>query len=178
MQILADGTHCVVASLWSRRLTLIELSQKANPRVVRTINLAFSPRTQLIIPESRKLVVADSFGGRLAVVNWKDGKVESDRLLPAHNIRGLTLNTDGTRLLISHQVLNSRASSSRDDVHWGNLLTNGVRELRLASVLDPKADLLLDSRLHRLGDVGRGAGDPASVTICLAGRWSSHWRSF
>jgi YVTN family beta-propeller protein len=170
VQIVADGTHCVVASLWSRRLTLIELPQKANPRVVRTINLAFAPRMQLLLPESRKLVVADSFGGRLAVVNWTDGKVESDRLLPAHNIRGLGLNTDGTRLLISHQILNSRASSSRDDVHWGNLLTNGVRELRLASVLDPKADLLLDSRLHRLGDVGRGAADPASVAAAPGGK--------
>ena len=132
--------------------------------------MAFAPRTQLLLPESRKLIVADSFGGRLAVVDLDDGKVESDRLLPAHNIRGLALSTDGTRLLISHQVLNSRGTSSRDDVHWGNLITNGLRELRLASVLDSKADLLRNSRLHRLGDVGRGAGDPAGVTAVPGGK--------
>jgi YVTN family beta-propeller protein len=99
-----------------------------------------------------------------------EGKVESDRLLPAHNIRGLALSADGTRLLISHQGLNSRGISSRDDIHWGNLITNGLRELRLATVLDPKADLLRNSRLHRLGDVGRGAGDPTGVTVAPGGK--------
>jgi YVTN family beta-propeller protein len=40
-----------------------------------------------------------------------------------------------------------------------------LRELSLATVLDPRADLLADSRLHPLGDVGRGGGDPAGVAV-------------
>lgn len=175
VRISADGTRCVVASLWLRRLTVIELPRTApdggaNPRVLKTIDLAFAPRTQFLLPGSRKLIVADSFGGRLAVVDLSRGEVESDRLLPAHNIRGLALSTDRSRLLVSHQVLNSHGTTSRDDVHWGNLITNGVRELRLASVLSPKADLLRDSRLHRLGDVGRGAGDPAGMAAVPDGK--------
>src|SRR5262249_35281696 len=80
-------------------------------------------------------------------------------------IRGLALSADGTRLLVSHQGLNGLATTSRDDIHWGNLVTNGVRELSLAAVRDPKADLLRDGRLYYLGDPGRGAGDPAGVMV-------------
>lgn len=173
--VTSDGTRCVVASRWSRRLTLVDLSPTGpdggiSARVVKMIDLDFAPHAQLMIPQSDKVVVADSFGGRLAVVDLKRGDVESDRRLPAHNIRGLTISPDRTRLFVSHQVLNSQGSTGRDDLHWGNLISNGVRELKLTSVLDPKVDLLSDSRMHRLGDVGRGAGDPAGVAALPGGR--------
>jgi YVTN family beta-propeller protein len=162
----------VVASLWPRQLTVVELPAggEKSPRVAKTIDLEFAPRMQLLLPGSRKLIVADSFGGRLAVVDTNRSEVESDRRLPAHNIRGLAMSADGTRVLVSHQTLNSRGTTSRDDIHWGNLITNGVRELRLASVLDAKADLLRNSRLHRLGDIGRGAADPAGVAALSGGK--------
>jgi YVTN family beta-propeller protein len=49
------------------------------------------------------------------------------------------------------------------------LITNALREIPLADVLDPNADLLRESRLHRLGDVGSGAGDPAAVRALPGG---------
>jgi cytochrome c peroxidase len=132
--------------------------------VLHTVALPFPPREQLPLGDT-KLVVADAFGGRLAVVDLARGAVESVRTLPGHNVRGLALSADGVRLFVSHQGLNALATTSRDDIHWGNLITNGVRDLSVAAVLDPKADLLRDSRLHHLGDVGRGAGDPAGVAV-------------
>ena len=91
---------------------------------------------------------------------------------------GLALGADGKRLLVAHQVLNSKGTTSRDDVHWGNLITNGLRELALANVLDANADLLRGSRLHRLGDVGRGAGDRGSVAARRRGRGTAGHRCF
>jgi YVTN family beta-propeller protein len=172
----ADGSRCFVASLWPRRVTIVGLPRPTGgpgagePKALKEIALSFPPRLQLPLGERAKLVVADAFGGRLAVIDLARGEVESDRALPAHNIRGLAPSADGTGLLVSHQVLSSRGTTSRDDVHWGNLITNGLRELPLAGVLDPRADLLRGSRLHRLGEVGRGAGDPAGVVALPGGR--------
>ncbi len=177
VRVSADGSHCSVASLWSRRVTVVGLPRPADgrgatpkePQVPRTIDLSFPPRLQMPLGDTGKLAVADAFGGRVALLDPARGEVESVRTLPAHNIRGLALGADGTRLLVSHQVLSGQATTSRDDVHWGNLITNGLRELPLANVLDPKADLLRGSRLHRLGEVGRGAGDPAGVVALPGG---------
>jgi YVTN family beta-propeller protein len=159
--VAPDGGRCSVASLWSRQLTLVALAPEP-PHAVRTIDLPFAPRRQLPLPGDR-LLVADAFGGRLAVVNVRRGEVESVRSLPAHNIRGLALSPDGARVLLAHQMLSPRAASTFEDVHWGNLITNNLRVLSLPAVLDPQADLLRGGDLHYLGDAGRGAGDPAGV---------------
>src|SRR5262249_46689393 len=45
-----------------------------------------------------------------------------------------------------------------------------VRALPLADVHDPAADLLRGSRLHQLGDVARGAADPAGLAVGHDGR--------
>jgi YVTN family beta-propeller protein len=177
-QVSADGSYCSVVSLWPRRVTIVGLPRPEGDRqdppeelhVRKSLTLAFPPRLQLLLRDPAKLIVADSFGGRLAVIDPTRGEVESDRLLPAHNIRGLAPSADGTRLLVSHQLLRSLGTTSRDDIHWGNFLTNCLRELSLASVLDPRADLLRGSRLHHLGDVGRGAGDPAGVAALPEGK--------
>jgi YVTN family beta-propeller protein len=168
LQLSADGKRVAVASLWARQLSLVDLAP--TPRVARTVDLPFAPRKLLLAAGDKKVIVADSFGGRLAVVEWDGGAVESVRSLPGSNVRGLALSADGKRLLVSHQVLNSLAQTSRDDIHWGNLLTNNVRALSLAAVLDPKTDLLSGSEQYHLGDIGHGTGDPADVTNGADGR--------
>jgi YVTN family beta-propeller protein len=168
LRVSADGKRVAVASLWARQLSVVDLAQA--PRVARTIDLPFAPRELLWADGGRKVIVADSFGGQLAVVDADGGKVESARALPASNIRGLALSADGKRLLVSHQALNPLAHTSRDDIHWGNLVTNNVRALSLARVLDPRADLLRDSEQYHLGDAGHGTGDPAGVAAGADGR--------
>jgi DNA-binding beta-propeller fold protein YncE len=172
VQVAADGSRGFVASLWSRQLVVVDLAPLASgraPRVLKTIPLPFAPRCQIPIPGAEKLVVADAFGGRLAVIDTRRGEVESSRALPAHNIRGLALGRDGRRLLVTHQVLNARATTAQDDVHWGNLMTNNLRSLSLAAVLDPAADLLRDGDLDYLGDVGHGTADPSGLAVAPGG---------
>jgi C-terminal peptidase prc len=171
VQVAPDGARCFVASLWSRALTIIDLAPGAGakggqgPRVVKVLDLPFPPRKQLVVKDGAKLIVADSFGGRLAVVDVGRGELESVRVLPAHNIRGLALAPGGDNLLVAHQALNALATATFDDIHWGNLVTNDLRALPLADVLDPKADLLRGSRLYHLGEVGRGAADPSGLAV-------------
>lgn len=169
VRLTGDGRHAVVASLWSRQLTVIGLDGAADRpslpvlKIERTIALPFAPRCQLWLPEARRLVVTDSFGGNLAVVDPATGTIESVRTIPGHNIRGLALNVAGDRLLVSHQTLSRLARTTFEDLHWGTLLTNVMHALSLSTVLDPAADLLKESRTVRLGDVGRAAGDPAAI---------------
>jgi YVTN family beta-propeller protein len=167
VQVLGDGSRCFVASLWGRQVSEVDLNATP-PTVTRTIALPFAPREQILVADA-KLVVADAFGGGLAVIDIRRGEVDSVRSLPGHNIRGLALSHDGKELWVAHQSLNGRASTTFDDVHWGNLITNNLRVLPLADLLKPQADVLRASRLHYLGDAGNAAGDPARLAISRDG---------
>ena len=182
-----------VAGLWSRRIVLLDrgvISDRPQDSNLRseisdlksqtppstTIRLDFSPRRMLFADEGRRLIVADAFGGKVAVIDAATGALESVRELPAQNIRGLT--RDGDKLLLAHQILSPLARADFDDVHWGNLLRNVVRELPIDALLDPEADLVGASRVVPLGKVGEGAADPAGIVTlpeldgwitCLAG---------
>ena len=191
LAITADGRTAAVAGLWSRRLSLVswtpsEIDSESTTREVdlssapsvATIRLPFAPRLQQFLDDGRRLVVADAFGGRIALINCRTHEVESIRELPAQNIRGMTVSADEQKLLVTHQILSPLARADFDDIHWGNLLRNVLRETDLDAVLDPEADLVAASRVVQLGDLGNGAADPAGITLlpeldgwlaCLAG---------
>ena len=58
-----------------------------------------------------------------------------------------------------------------DDVHWGLLVRNHLRVLRVDALTKPGSDaaLLEGSRLFDLGDVGYAAGDPGPVVFDARG---------
>ncbi len=173
----ADGSFCIVASLWSRRLTFVGLARRVpsdlDPAlsIIGTVELPFCPRALAVVADGSRLIVADAFGGRLAVVDTKRRSIDSIRTLPAHNIRGLAFAPDGQTLVIAHQVLNRLAQTSFDDVHWGLLIRNHLRVVRTAPLWEPGPDraLLDGSRLFDLGDVGYAAADPADVAYDARG---------
>jgi cytochrome c peroxidase len=165
VQLSGDGNLAAVACLWPRRLVLVDLAEarrKAGGGMTQ-IDLPFAPRRQLLLPGNQWLIVADAFGGKLAVVNVPMKKLESVRDLPVHNIRGLALSRDKKSLLLTHQVLYARGRTTRSDIQTGNLLTNNLTVLALGDVLQPGADVLGNGKVYQLGDVERGAGDPATV---------------
>jgi YVTN family beta-propeller protein len=172
-----DGSFCVVASLWSRRLTFLGLTSRApaNSRPalsdIGSLDLPFCPRALAFAPDGSRLIAADAFGGRLAVVDCKRQSIDSVRTLPAHNIRGLAFAPNGQTLVVTHQVLNRLAQSSYDDVHWGLLIRNHLRVLQTRALLNPGTDVgfLEGSRLFDLGDVGYAAGDPDDVKFDARG---------
>ena len=169
--ITQNEKHCIVASLWSRRLTFVALPEadEHKPQVVGSINIPFAPRTQLLVKEDQQLIVADSFGGRLAIVDVPQRKLLHVREFPGHNIRGMSTNADGTMLVVAHQMLNELAHTVRNDVHWGLLMSNDLRWLKLDAVLQVGTDLYDGAHMHPLGHAGSATGDPSGLIMTSQG---------
>lgn len=153
-----DGTLAAVACLWPRRVELHSL--QSNDRKV--VDLPFAPR-RLAFGGAGKLLVADAFGGHVAVVDVVAGKIDSMRELAVHNIRGLTLERGRKSLWLTHQTLNRQGHTTRGEIQTSNVVTNNVHRFSLTAFLDPVGDVLRDDRSYSLGDVELGAGDPAEV---------------
>jgi YVTN family beta-propeller protein len=169
-----DGTTCAVASLWSHTESVIKVAGDGVPRVEYARALPFAPREVLFLPDQRRLVVADAFRGRLAVLAADDGTIESVRDFPGHNIRGLAVSADGKDVYVSCQKLNPLARADFDDLHWGTLLANGLRIVPAAALVDGVgarvADLTTAAPFERLGRVSDAAGDPGPIEVDERGR--------
>lgn len=169
--VTEDGRRCVVASLWSRRVTFVDLpsGDDAEARVTAALDMPFAPRTQLLVKDDTQLIVADSFGGRLAIVDMASHDVVHVREFPGHNIRGMEVSPNGEMLIVAHQMLNELAHTINGDIHWGLLMSNDLRWLKLDGVLTPGSDLYAGAHMHPLGEAGNAAGDPAGLTLTANG---------
>ncbi|MCA9066320.1 MAG: hypothetical protein KDA96_24805, partial [Planctomycetaceae bacterium] len=178
VNLAIDDRHSnvAVASLWSRRLTLLAADGTDKLlRVRHVVDLPFAPRCVEFLPDHR-LAVADSFGGNLAVINTLTGTVESSRRLSAHNIRGMQFDAQNGQLLISHQALSDEVFTSYERVFWGTVMQNGLQSIALESLLDasdmetPEQDAYdpsyssSESR-YPLGTPSVGSGDPGDLTV-------------
>ena len=166
VRVADDGRLAAVACLWPRRLTVLDLADAAKPAggpEPYALDLPFAPRRLLAVPGGPKVIVADSFAGQLAVADLKRRAIDSIRPLPAHNVRGLALDRRGKTVLLAHQRTNSQGHTTSNEIRNGNVLTNNVRKLSLADVLDPSADVTRNDRLFSVGDVEGGAGDPGDI---------------
>lgn len=170
-----DRRCCFVAGLWSRTVSRIDLSahgDKAHPRlhIEKEQRLSFEPREMCLSANGRKLIVADSFGGQLAVMNSDSLEFISTKNLPGHNVRGLAMSGDGKHLLVSQQELNPLARSNRDDVHWGNMISNQLASLPVDEFYDPKLNGVRNRTVTRLGEPGNAAGDPGKIVTTKNGK--------
>jgi len=164
-----DGRRGTVASLWSRQMAFIEFDEMHVAKVVEVLDLPFAPRCQLYVNHGQRLIVADSFSGRLAIIDPIQRKLSHVREFPGHNIRGLGLSSNGKMLIVAHQMLNELAHTVRNDVHWGLLMSNDLRWLKLESVLAKGADLYEGAHMHPLGHAGSATGDPAGLAVAVNG---------
>lgn len=169
--ISQDGRKAFVSSLWSRRVSAVDLPDDPNEslRVTAVLDLQFAPRCLLLARNDTRLIAADAFGGRLAVIDPVQMKLLHVRSFPSHNIRGLATSPDGHMLLVAHQMLNELAHTTNNDVHWGLLMSNDLRWLQLDSVLSPDADLYTGAHMHPLGSAGNATGDPSGLAVAPNG---------
>lgn len=170
LSLSGDGRRLYVSCLWAKCVIEIEIDAQAKEtmRVGRIIDVPLSPRDLVVLDEQGKVLVADSFSGKLVAVDIESGAVGSIRRIAGHNLRGMSVS--GDRLLISQQVLNPLAPTTRDNIIWSVLMTNCVRDLSVDKLLDPNSDPMSDSRFIPLGTVGQGAGDPAAMVIAPDGQ--------
>jgi len=178
VSVIADrtGKWCYVTSLWSRRLSVVRLDHQdpGSSKVTQHFNMPFAPREQLLVRDGRTLIVADSFAANLAILDTGlpgDGviKLTGERRFPGHNIRGLDVSADGTMLLVAHQMLNELAHTVRNDVHWGLLMSNDLRWLKLDNILQEGVDIYAGAHMHPLGEAGSATGDPSSLQVAPSG---------
>jgi DNA-binding beta-propeller fold protein YncE len=166
IQISEDGKMCFVALLWGRAIAFVQVASLGGElqlQLLKSVRLPFAPRRQLL--SGSNLIVADAFGGNIALLDKETRTVKSVRPLPAHNIRGLALNRDRTRVYVTHQTLSPLAHTTVDDIRWGNLIGNHLRSLSVQNVLNPKAFLLEDAQLYPLGELDHGFADPGPIAV-------------
>ena len=161
------GNLVCVASLWSRRLTILSrdsavASEDDHLNKLHDVDLPFAPRAIAFV-DATQVVVADCFGGRLAVVDCVGGAKTVEHELPVHNVRDMTVGSDG-RLYLTCQRLNSKAYTDRDDIHWGVLMENEILAIDTESLLGAGGRALIAERVS-LGGPGEGAGDPEAVFV-------------
>ena len=171
VSVVPDRSTAAIALIWDHVLILCDLDSAAGVLQLReTVALPFAPRHQITLPDGERLLVADAFGGRLAIINTRSGALEAVRELPAHNVRGLAASPSGRDLYVAHQLLNSRAPTTFDSIHWGDLIENLIRVVPVDALLEPESDLVAAGRVIQFGSTGGGAGDPAGMAFTADGR--------
>lgn len=173
----AAGKRGAVSSLWSWRVTLfaVDAAKTSAPRlqIQATVDLPFAPRKMLWLEPENRLVVADAFGGRLAIVDPSAAKVLSVKELAGHNIRGLARSRDGKNLLISQQVLSAHNTTTHTPVFWGDLMQNVLRSQSVEELLSskpPKEETGDLFRTEPLGHPSAATGDPYDVQVLPGGQ--------
>jgi cytochrome c peroxidase len=171
-----------VASHWARRLTILKVTAPESEardayrlHEHATIDLPFSPREQCLTADESRLIVADAFGGELAVIDPESCRVESLHTMDVHNIRGLAVNRATNELVVPHQALIQHLSTTRDHIFWGNIVGNFVKAIPLDDLkpgFGEKAGFrrVAHWSLDALGGPGKGAGDPGDVVMTNDGK--------
>lgn len=181
ISVSRSGTTICVASLWSRRLTIIDLElagrEVPNLKIRHSIDLDFAPRIQQFLDE-KHVAVFDGFGGNIATIDIAAGKTVGDLATPWHNMRGVSL--DGTgNVCVTHQLLRSSAHTEREHVHWGVLLENQISTLPVAQFVNATRQAsgeIVGSGKSRdsaqpfgvplsIGEAGDAAGDPGEIVL-------------
>lgn len=161
-----DQTLAFVSSLWSRRITCLHRGAPGQPfQKLKHIDFDFAPREMVYLAADEKLVVADNFNGKLAVVDCNKLEIESVHNTSGHNFRGLGLTQDGQTIVVANQMLNELAHTSRNDIHWGLLMSNDLRWIEKDAFLTQDSELYKSSHMHPLGKEDHAAGDPGRLAI-------------
>ena len=172
IRALSQDSALVVSCLWSRRVRFYDLGGpdgvQEDLRTPRwTAEFPFEPQ-EMVFLDDRKLLVADAFGGGLAVVSVAGGELLRVTELSSHNLRGLTLLPDG-RIAIAHQELHSGMHTTSDDIRWGVFITNSVSLMPVDDLVSGNPRLVRRTRIMDLGDVLTPSGDPAAMVASPEG---------
>lgn len=175
MAFVDPGGIISVASLWSRRVTLlhIEYTQPPSLKTIAVLDLPFAPLEQCKL-DGAHVLVADAFAGQLAVIDVITRKIVSLQQINAHNIRGLARTWDGDEVVLTHQLLYPIGETKQGHISWGGVITNVLHTLPTARLresrnLDESRPERIHGSLFPLGEQGRAAGDPGPVTCNVSG---------
>lgn len=167
--VLPEMEQIWLTSRWSKRVTCFALDNSISAEPQYSMELDYEPGllTSFSVEDKNLVVVADSFGGNLSVIDASTGRLNSQSL-PMHNIRGLT--QYGENLIVVGQELSPLARSNFDDVHWGNMISNHLFVVPPSKLLDFSRPLAGRVRQVMLGGPDQAAGDPGCAVELPDGR--------
>lgn len=161
----ASSQRVYVSAKWARQVFLLDLDPGFEQvRRKRYVKLPLAPRGLISLNDST-LIVAEAFGGRLAVVDTKAGKVTRTVRINGHNIRGLAVSPDGMQLHIAQQQMVPRAKADYEELHWGRMLANGVQVVSINDLMSAKPNSVVKGWVDAVGGIGTAMGDPSGVVI-------------
>lgn len=167
--ISGDANQLLVAGLWSRQVVCLNYPSAEEPaRPLWRCELNFSPQTLRLLKPENVVLAVDAFGSQIAYLDASTGQQLRQTEFYGHRIRGLVDDPDGKRLIVSHQMLNSAAQSSNNDIHWGMMVSNDLRWLDRTRVMDAdETHFYKDGHIDPIGVVGQGGADPNGI-VCTA----------
>ena len=185
-----DGMIACISMTWDHSVCIVSLANDGSPGRdgIKSIALKFPPKALLALPD-RRFLVADAFGGQLAVIDASSNSIIANHEMPFHHVGEMT-RTSESQILITHQRLSKVAETSRDDIHWGNLMLNGVSSISESLIINDVEPVSRNLHFRSLGDVGNGAADSAGIiawsgdkiAVAVAGTnqvafWNGHART-
>ncbi len=153
-----------VAGHWSRQIEISKIKEwDSNPMSRRVIDLDFVPG-RLCWIDNEDLLILGAFDGQMAVVNARTFTV-NHRLVADHRFGGAALRPDGKSLLLTDQMLNPLAQSTRNDVFWGLMVANRVSQVPVEWLHETaQVDLLLKD-YRAIGGPRNAKADPGAIWL-------------
>jgi len=142
--VAPGGSHCTVASLWSRTITTFEIKSAKGPPTLTKLNelvLSFAPSEQLYLPDGEHVLVADAFTNQLALIDVTAQQVVPIPANDVFRIYGMALSGDPGGFLVAHQALRRLPASMQapgDAPTDARRLNNFVGEYSIAGLLQGK----------------------------------------
>ena len=167
INVIVGGSRAFVASLWSRRWSIVNLKDITKPTLIQTVDLEFSPRHQMVL-DDETVFVLDAFGGHWALIDSKTGRlVHTGAFSGSHNMTGVAHDAEREHLLIPHMTLNAEKPTTKFNVHWGDVVLNVIRRI---PVKELENGTQLNDDFYYLGRPDTAAGDPTGVIVTCDNR--------
>lgn len=161
-----DDRHAAVASQWDAAVRRVDWR---DGRVVAIHPLPFPPGRMARIAGGR-LVVADAFAGRLAVIVPDAPARLRVHTFEGSGLHGLTVADEGRELLIAHMEQDEPAAITAANIDRGAVLSSRLSAVMMADLdAEPRSDSLLPRRQIALDGPVHGAADPSAMAVSRDG---------
>ncbi|MEW4490766.1 cytochrome c peroxidase [Thalassoglobus sp. JC818] len=163
--VAVHSSTIAVSSVWDRCVWLIDDAQTLS--VSSCVELSFEAGKLQFSPDGKYLVVADAFGGHLALIESSTGSIVDLAETGGHNIGGLSF-LSPSRLMITHQMNHASGATTIDQIANGAVIENVIQEFDLQTndVGSPK---LAPRLIGEMGEPSHGAADPGAIAIDRTG---------
>ena len=148
---------------------LIRIVDTGAARVLAVYSLPFPPGAMVRCPDGR-VVVADAFGSRLAVLTIGDVPRTRTWTVDGVNLSGLAVSGDGKEVLIVHMAQTDTVPITAANIDRGAVLSSALSAVRIADFAgEPEPDEHLPMRTLALDGPVHGAADPSALAVSADG---------